>query len=184
VKRGSVITSALGAVLGFAPVSLAGCGGPQERDEAQVIYRAAFTAESGVTTRVTFPWITDPGASAVLAGMTVTDGGTFLVDPASGPGFVLEGRGRVEARFQSAKVQGLGNDGKTPDARLSREVPDGGPGDRYVLVNKGGAASAQVELEYTAERRCGAGCGGERSWTFGGAVGLSQQAISMQFREE
>lgn len=167
----------LGVACGKAP--------PQREEEAKVTYRVAFEAETGVVTRVYFPWVADGAVTTVQTGLAVTDGGTASVESTQdGLGLLLEGKGRVEASFEGGRVNGLSNPGGIPDAKLTREVADGGVGDRWVQVNKGGSATAQIEFEYTAQRDCGGGCGGRRSWTFSGPVGLSRQVVPMQFTEE
>ncbi len=166
----------------------AGCGSaapPQAKDEAAVTYRAAFTSEDGVQAKVIFPVPDDASQSVVVAGLAVTDGGTARLESTpEGNGLTVEGKGRVEVTFQGGRVKGLGDGDKAPEAVLSRAVPDGGPGNRYLRVNKGGAAQLPVELEYTAARDCGAGCGGTRSWKYQGLVGLALQAVETTFSEE
>ncbi len=162
-----------------------GCGAPPQRaDEAAVTFRAAFSAEQGVVTRVIFPWIADGAAAEAEAGLTVSDGGTAKWETtADGLGLALEGKGFVEASYSAPRAAGLGNERGIPEAQLTRGVPDAGTAQRYVQVNKGGAATAAVEFEYTASRDCGGGCGGKRGWTFDGPVGLSRQEVSMTFTE-
>ena len=162
------------------------CGGspPQARDEAAITYRASFTAEPGVSAKVTFPHAQDAAALAIESGLAVSDGGTWHLDALQqGLGLTLEGRGHVEASFVGAGVKDLGNAGGVPLARLTRDVPDGGIQERYVQVNKGGTASLQIDFEYTASRDCGATCGGKRSWTYTGPVGLGLQDIQTTFTE-
>ncbi|MFZ5467882.1 MAG: hypothetical protein ACOZIN_00480 [Myxococcota bacterium] len=171
------------AWLGVA--ALCACGPPpQTKDEAAVTYRASFTAEGGVNAKVVFPFPVDGAALVVEQGLQVSDAGTARMENAQeGSGLALEGNGYVEVTFSAPKVKGLGSGG-IPEAMLSRPVPDGGMGDRYMRVNKGGSASVQVEFEYTASRDCGASCGGKRSWTYQGPVGLSLQEVPMGFSEE
>ena len=167
--------------LGWA---LAACGpSPQGKDEAAITYRARFSAESGVSTQVHFPAPTDGSQAELLSGLVVSGGGTAtLASPDAGGGLVLSGRGEVEATFSAARVKGLGSE-QVPQAELSSGVPDAGAGERVVRVNKGGSAQAQLEFEYTAERDCGAGCGGRRTWKFSGPVGLGPQQVSMTYEE-
>lgn len=167
-----------------ALLALASCGGPlHQKDEASVTYRAAFSSEAGVNTKVLFPF-PDDGAQLQVERGLVSSGGSFrLESSAEGVGLSLEGRGRVEVSFRADKVKGLG-EGGIPQASLTRSVPDGGIGDRYVRVNKGGSATLPIEFEYTAARECGDRCGGRRSWTFSGNVGLALQEVSMSFVEE
>ncbi len=171
--------SAVGAGLLWA------CGQtPQQPDEAQLTYRVAFTAEQGVVTRVLFPWIGDGASSAAESSITPLDGGTAKVEASTdGTALALEGKGHVEWEYRVSRARGLGNERGIPDAQLTRAVPDGGVAERYVQVNKGGAASAQIEFEYTASRDCGSGCGGTRSWKYAGPVGISRQVIEMDFTE-
>jgi len=174
-----LIAAALGLALG--------CGGPppQTKDEAAVTYRAAFTSEAGVSAKVTFPLPDDASQQLVTQGLVVSDGGTARVESSpEGTGLALEGRGRVEASFTSKQVKGLGEGTGVPEAVLSRQVPDGGTGDRYFRVNKGGSAQVAVEFEYTASRDCGGGCGGKRTWKYEGPVGLSLQEVATDFSEE
>jgi len=165
---------------------LAGCGPPppQAKDEAGITYRAAFSAEAGVSTKVVFPLPDDASQFTVTQGLVVSDGGTATVEAlAEGTGLAVEGRGQVTASFTGGRVKGLG-EGGIPEAVLSRPVPDGGAGDRYFRVNKGGSALVAVEFEYTASRDCGTACGGKRSWKYEGPVGLSLQEVATTFSEE
>jgi len=163
---------------------LLSCGGPQGKDEASLIYRASFRAEAGVQATVAFPFVADGAAAAVQAGLTVTDGGSFTVeDQPEGRALVVVGQGSVTVLFDGAKVKGLDSAGGIPQAELTRQVPDAGTTERYFKVNKGGVANVQVDFEYTATRDCGPGCGGTRSWTYLGPVGLTVQQISVLFSE-
>jgi hypothetical protein len=172
-------------VLGALAAAALACGEtPQRPDEAAISYRVGFTAESGVVTRVIFPWIADATAAGAQTGIAVTDGGSAKVETTTdGAGLAVEGKGHVEASYSARRLPGLGNERGIPEALLTREVPDGGLGERYVQVNKGGAASAQIQFEYSASRDCGSGCGGTRSWKYTGPVGLSRQVVSMEFTE-
>lgn len=163
---------------------LAGCGpSPQEKDEAAITYRARFTAETGVSTQVTFPVPIDASQTELLAGLVISGGGTAkLESPDAGGGLTVSGKGEIDATFSASRVKGLGSE-QIPQADLSSASVDGGKGDRFLRVNKGGSAQAQVLFEYTAKRDCGAGCGGERSWNFSGPVGLGPRAVSMTFEE-
>lgn len=164
----------------------AGCGAPpsQAKDEAAITYRAAFNAEAGVNAKVVFPLPDDASQFTVTQGLVVSDGGTATIEAfAEGTGLAVEGRGSVSATFVGARVKGLG-EGGIPDAVLSRPVPDGGAGDRYFRVNKGGSALVAVSFEYTASRDCGTACGGKRSWKYEGPVGLALQEVATTFSEE
>lgn len=172
--------------LGLGVLLGAGCGGgpPQAKDEAAVVYRAAFTSAGGVNTTVIFPFPVDGAELQVQQNLMVSDGGTARVEnTAQGLGLAVEGFGHVEASFSAPKLSGLGNGG-IPEAALSRPVPDAGTEERYFHVNKGGSGSTQIDFEYSATRDCGEGCGGKRSWTFQGPVGLSLQAVTTSFVEE
>ena len=172
------------SIVAGAATALA-CGpAPQRTDEVAVVYRAVFQAEAGVNTEVVFPLPGDGTADAVLAGLAVTDGGTAArKDTPEGPGLSVQGRGRVEATFSAQAVKGIADGTGIPEAALTRQVPDAGAGTYYVRVNKGGAAIAQIDFEYTASRNCGAGCGGSRGWTYAGSVGLALQQIDLRFTE-
>ncbi len=161
------------------------CGSPpQKKDEVALVYRAAFRAEAGVSTKVVFPWIADGTAFEVQQALSVTDGGTWAIeDSPEGVGLAVTGFGNHAVTFNGSKVKGLEASQGIPAAALTRLVPDGGPGERYFKVNKGGTALVNVDFEYTAIRDCGAGCGGTRSWTYLGPVGLSVQTVSMEFSE-
>jgi hypothetical protein len=164
-------------------MAASGCGGPQARDETAITYRAGFKAEAGASTKVFFPFPVDAAASEVSEGLSVTDGGTASVLSDGGTWLVVSGRGEIEASYRATKSKAFGEE-SIPSAQLSGEVPDAGPDVRYVTVNKGGTASAQIQFEYTASKDCGGGCGGKRSWTFQGQVGLSRQEVQMTFVEE
>lgn len=160
-----------------------GCGGPpQRKDEAAVTYRAAFTSEAGVSAKVVFPFPTDAASSRVRDGLSVSGGTAQVEQTSEGTGLAVEGKGRVEATFQADRVAGLG-EGGVPEAAISRLVPDGGTAALF-RVNKGGSALLPVELEYTASRDCGAGCGGRRSWKMQELVGLGLQEVQLEFSEE
>ncbi|MBI3183114.1 MAG: hypothetical protein HYZ28_13330 [Myxococcales bacterium] len=164
----------------------ASCGGPPHRkDEARLSYRAAFTAEPGVNAKVIFPFPNDGAQLSVEQGLSVSDGGTARLESTpEGMGLAVEGKGQVEAAFAQERVKGLPAGEGVPEASVSRPVPDGGTGDRYFRVNKGGSASIQVDFEYSATRECGPMCGGKRSWTYRGPVGLSLQEVQTSFTEE
>lgn len=163
---------------------LSACGGPQAQDEASLIYRASFRAEPGVQTTVVFPFVGDGAAAQVQAGLTVTDGGSVTVeDQPEGRGLVVAGQGAVTVLYDGAKVKGVDRGAGVPQAQLTRQVPDAGTTERYFRVNKGGVANVQVDFEYTATRDCGPGCGGSRSWTYLGPVGLAVQQVSVVFSE-
>jgi hypothetical protein len=164
----------------------AGCGAPpsQAKDEAGITYRAVFHAEAGVSAKVVFPLPDDESQLTVTQGLVVSDGGSARVEAfAEGTGLAVEGRGSIAVAFTGGRVKGLG-EGGIPDAVLSRPVPDGGQGDRYFRVNKGGSGLVAVEFEYTAVRDCGSACGGKRSWKYEGPVGLSLQEVATTFSEE
>ncbi|MGQ0507296.1 MAG: hypothetical protein ACT4TC_18480 [Myxococcaceae bacterium] len=165
---------------------LSACGpAPQTKDQAAILYRAGFSAEAGVVTKVIFPWIADGTAAEAEAALSVTDGGTVKLETTlDGVGMAVEGKGTVTATYAATRAQGMGGGEGVPEAQLTRPVPDAGTATRYVQVNKGGAASAQIEFEYTASRDCGAGCGGKRGWKYEGPVGLSRQEVLMVFSEE
>ncbi len=165
------------------PLLLASCSGPpQKQDEAQVVYRAGFTAEQGVITEVLYPFPSDGLQDAVDAGLTVSDGGTVkVVDDQQGPALSVTGQGTVTASFTGFHVKGLPAGSGIPAASLSRGSVDAG---YYFRVNKGGSASAQIDFEYTVSRDCGGGCGGTESWKFSGPVGLALQVLQLSFTEE
>jgi hypothetical protein len=162
------------------------CGGPpQTKSQVAVVYKATFTAEPGVSASVVYPWPTDGIEAAVLQGIQVSDGGTVrLVDLPVGKGLSVEGHGSVQATFENTTLEALSSGSAVPEAALTLLVADGGPGDRYFKVNKGGSASLNVEFEYTVSRDCGQKCGGKRSWTYAGPVGLSVQPVTTTFIEE
>jgi hypothetical protein len=62
-------------------------------------------------------------------------------------------------------------------------VPDASTTERYFQVNKSGSALINIEFEYSATRDCGGSCGGSRSWKYTGPVGLSVQAVTVEFTE-
>lgn len=166
---------------------LSACGPPpQAQDEASVVYRLKFVAEASANTTVTFPLPLDAAKDAILMGLVAPDGGTisYATGVTVDIGTSLTGRGELEAIFTSKKVPGWPSSNEAPLAMLSRAVPDAGPNDFYIHVNKNGAAMAQVEFEYTASRECGNGCGGKRSWKFSGPVGLALQPVTMTYVEE
>jgi hypothetical protein len=179
VGRSPSIAVAIGALALFACPEP-----PQLRDEAAITYRAGFSAESGVTTKIYVPFPIDAAADEVKKGLTVTDGGAVGYEASDGGVFLtVSGRGVIQASYQAARSKAFGS-AEIPDAQLSQQIPDAGSEARYMKVNKGGSATAQVDFEYTVSKDCGAGCGGQRSWTFQGPVGLSLQEISTQFVEE
>ena len=71
-----------------------------------------------------------------------------------------------------------------PDLFLTTQVLDAGPAEAYLRVNKSGSAIVTVSFELTASRDCGNGCGGKRSWTFSGPVGIALQPVTMNYVEE
>jgi hypothetical protein len=157
---------------------------PQGMDETSITYTLKFVAEQGVNTRVIFPLPLDAGE--VELGLTATDGGTvsFIDQTNEGRGAALDGRGTTVATFIGKHVKGFGSSTGLPDVTLSMQQPDGGPGDLYLRVNKGGSAIVHVEYEFTASRDCGNGCGGKRSWTFNDDVGITLQPVHMTYVEE
>ena len=177
MKRLSLMVPAL--------VGLACGGAPQTRTEAAVVYRAGFSAEEGVTTRVTFPLPDDAAQLAVESGYSVTDGGTVtFVMGDQGIGLALEGKGTQSASFVAKAVKGYADGSGPPEAKLTRPVPDAGVNDYFFSVNKGGSAVAQIDFQYTASRDCGVGCGGSKSWSLTGPVGLALQEVTLSYVEE
>lgn len=174
----------LGVMLATALIS---CGPPaQSQDEATITWRLSYTQSQQVQTRVTFPLPLVNGVAAHQPDqLLVEDGGTVALSQTSvGQGMGLDALGNAEASFFAKTVKGLGGGTGAPDVHLSMQQPDGGPGALYVHVNKSGAASINIEFEYTAERNCGNGCGGKKSWKFTGPVGLALQPVHMDYVEE
>ena len=169
-----------------AMLALLSCGqAVQSKTEATVKYHLAFTAEPGASTRVIFPLPIDAAQNSVQTAITVSDGGTIAwVEQAEGLGAALDGHGTASADFFVKNLTGWPESDGPPAAVLSMHQPDAGPGEMYLRVNKGGFATVNVEFEYTATRECGLGCGGKRSWTFSGPVGLTLQRVSMNYVEE
>lgn len=162
------------------------CGAPaQMRDEASITYRAKFSAEAGVSTRVIFPLPTDAAQGPLQTAIVVSDGGTVsYVQQTEGLGFALDAHGVAEATFFAKNLNGFPASDGPPAAELSMHQPDAGPAELYLRVNKGGSAIVNVDFEYTAARDCGNGCGGKRSWKFSGPVGLALQPVHMDYVEE
>jgi hypothetical protein len=159
----------------------------QSRDQAAIVYHLKFTAELGVQTQVIFPMPTDATENTLMSSLTVNeDGGTlgwFMTR--EGEGIGISGNGSISADMTLSAVSGFDPGSGAPDASLSMQVPDAGPYDYYLVVNKGGGAPAEVEFEYTATRNCGNGCGGKRSWKFSGSAGVGgPAAVTMDFVEE
>jgi len=170
--------------MSFITVGLAlGCSAPpQTKDETAVTYRASFSAEPGVGTKVVFPWIGDGAAFAAQSALSVSDGGSFAIETDNeGLGLALSGQGDVSVSFSDAHVTGVGSGTGVPEASLTRPDPDGG---YFFRVNKGGKALVNVQFEYTASRDCGDKCGGTRSWKYSGPVGLALQQVTLQYSEE
>ncbi len=165
------------------PLLLVSCSSPpQTKSEAAVVYHAGFRAEPGVMTEVLFPFSGDGLASAIQNGLSVSDGGSVsLVSDQQGPAIKVSGQGVVDATFSADRLAGLTSGTDVPNAILTRGSVDGG---YYFRVNKGGSASCDVEFEYTVSRDCGGGCGGKRSWTYSGQVGLALQVVKLSFNEE
>jgi hypothetical protein len=175
------VASALTAVM------VVGCGpSPQEKDEASVVYRASFDAEAGVVTKVIFPVPPSEFQIVMVGALNVTGDATTAIETSNeGVGLAVQGKGKVEASYVNKRVKGFfaASDG-VPDATLTRDVASAGPEMRYFRVNKGGSSVAPVQFEYTVSRDCGPGCGGKRSWTFSGPVGLGPQAVELKYIEE
>lgn len=168
-------------------VIAAGCGSPppQTQSQVSVTFRAAFQAEPGVSAAVLVPWPNDGLASTILAGLQLSDGGTARVATIfEGDGLSVEGHGSAEASYTVEALEALGSGDGIPDAGLTLQVADGGIEQRYFKVNKGGSSTMKVQYEYTVSRDCGRGCGGKRSWTFSGPVGLSVQEVVTTFKEQ
>jgi len=173
--------------MSFITVGLAlGCSAPpQTKEETAVHYRASFSAEPGVATKVVFPWLGDGAAFAAQSGLSVSDGGSFALETDNeGLGLAVSGQGDVSVSFDDAHVTGVGSGKAVPEASLTRLAPDGGTTEYLFRVNKGGKALVNVDFEYTASRDCGAECGGTRSWKYQGSVGLALQQVSLQYSEE
>ncbi|MBK7858706.1 MAG: hypothetical protein IPJ65_08810 [Archangiaceae bacterium] len=182
----SAPSAATGAFCALTLV-LASCGsGAQAKDEASIVYRIKFSAEEGASTSVTFPLPSDAALTTVQSAIAVTDGGTidWVREDDQLITAKLAGHGIAEATFSVKNLKGFPEGSGAPEATLSFHQPDAGPGDLYVRVNKGGFPTANVEFEYTASRDCGSGCGGKRSWTFSGDVGLALQPVHMNYVEE
>ena len=147
-------------------------------------YRASFVAEPGVSAAVLCPWA-DVVDTQILAGLGFTDGGSARVATIfEGTGLSVEGHGSAEASFHVEKLEAFGTGDGIPDAKLTLQVVDGGLGDRYFKVNKGGSSTMKVQFEYTVSRDCGRGCGGSRSWTYSGPIGISVQEVATTFKEQ
>ena len=168
-------------------VIAAGCGSPppQTKSQVSVTFRAGFTAEPGVSAAVLVPWPIDGSELELLKGLQLTDGGTArLATIFEGTGLSVEGHGSATASYTVDALEAIGSGDGIPDAGLSLQVADGGTDARYFKVNKGGSSTMKVDFEYTVSRDCGRGCGGKRSWTFSGPVGLSVQEVTTTFKEQ
>ena len=170
----------------LAICALIGCGAPaQQEDEASITYKLAFRAGPADNTRVIFPLPSGGALMGIQAGLMPADGGTVtFIEQLEGLGAGLDGQGSAEASYFVKALNGIGGGRGAPDVTLSMQQPDGGPGDLYLRVNKSGSAVVNVDFEFTASRDCGAGCGGKRSWTFSGPVGIALQAVQMTYVEE
>ncbi len=172
-------------------LALAACGGPQSQTEAAVTYHVKFVAEAGVSTSVTFPFPVDGSHDIVLSNLSVlNDAGTLMEVAVRGDtgdggdiGLMLSGFGTVEAEVMVMNASGFPSSNGAPDAGLSMQVGDAGVDTHYIRTNKGGMPIVSVTFEYTATRACGGGCGGEKSWTYTGDVGLGPQAVQMTYVE-
>src|SRR5207248_737200 len=104
------------------PLLVVSCSGPpQKQDEAQVVYRAGFSAEQGVITEVLYPFPADGLADAVDAGLSVSDGGTIkVIDDQQGPALSVSGQGSVTASFTGSHQRGLASGTAIPAASLTR----------------------------------------------------------------
>jgi hypothetical protein len=169
-------------------LAMLGCGAPaQMQDEATITYRLAFMAGAADNTRVIFPLPNDDGGAlmGIQSGLQPSDGGTISwIEQTEGLGAALDARGSAEAEYFVKSLKGVGGGMGPPDVTLSMQQPDGGPGDLYLRVNKSGSATVNVSFEFTASRDCGSGCGGKRSWTFSGPVGIALQPVHMNYVEE
>jgi hypothetical protein len=162
------------------------CGSPppQTKSQVSVTFRAGFVAEPGVSAAVLVPFPTDGTEAKILEGLLLTDGGSVrLATIFEGTGLSVEGHGSASASFSVEALEALGGDG-IPDAGMTLQVADGGTEARYFKVNKGGSSTMKIDFEYTVSRDCGRGCGGKRSWTFSGPVGLSVQEVATTFKEQ
>jgi hypothetical protein len=161
-----------------------GCSGaPQTQDQTAITWSASWSAESGINATVVFPAPNDASAAAVQAGVAV-DGGTFnTYSDTLGNGFSLAGTSSAAASFFNPKVTGIGSGNAPPTASLTRAVPDAG-NTFYFFVNKSGLPTINVQFEYTAQRDCGPGCGGKKSWTYSGSIGTGDQSVQMTYVEE
>jgi len=175
-----------------AIVAVCSCSGPppQAEDEASITYRVKFTAGPADNTRVIFPLPEGAARTAIMMGIMPDAGTVAWVDQgdagpgAHGLGAALDARGSAEASYFIKALKGVGGGTGAPDVTLSMQVPDGGPGDLYLRVNKSGSAIVAVEYEFTASRDCGPGCGGKKSWTYSGSVGTALQPVQMTYVEE
>ena len=167
-------------------LALLGCGPPaQMQDEATITYRLKFTSSQAVQTRVIFPLPDDPAQMPIMSGLIVADGGSVTYIMANeGLGAALDGLGHAEASFFVKNLGGIDGGSGVPDVKLSMQVPDAGPADVYLRVNKAGTGNVSVEFEYSASRDCGNGCGGKKSWKYSGDVGLARQEVHMDYVEE
>jgi hypothetical protein len=168
----------------FVGVVLLACGTPQTEKQAAVSYRASYTVEPGVSSAVTFPFPIDGAGAAIEQQLAGQDGGVRVVSTDAGTGLLIENRGGGSFSFTHERLEGLGEGSGVPEATLSQQVVDGGPGDRYVRVNRGLSGLVQIDFEYTVSRDCGGGCGGKRTWAFQGPVGMGLQEVPMNFVEE
>jgi hypothetical protein len=162
-----------------------GCSSPpQTQDETAVTWSASWTAEPGINATVAFPAPNEAAAATAIQQGAIPDGGTFnsFSDP-QGNGFALAGLSGVSASYVNARLTGLGSGNALPQASLTRGVPDAG-NSFYFFVNKSGLPIINVTFEYTAQRDCGGGCGGKKSWTFSGSIGPGIQSVPLTYVEE
>ncbi len=172
--------------LGMALIAT-GCGSPapQTKSQVSVTFRAGFVAEPGVSAAVLVPWPNDGTEAKILEGLQLTDGGSVRVAAIfEGTGLSVEGHGSATASYRVEALEAIGSGDGIPEASLSLQVDGGSSADRFFKVNKGGSSTMKVEFEYTVSRDCGRGCGGKRSWTYSGPVGLSVQEVATTFKEQ
>ncbi len=172
-------------LLAMALISACGSPPPQAKSQVAVTFRASFQAEPGVTAAVLVPWPIDGTESEILKNLELSDGGSVrLATIFEGTGLSVEGHGSASARYSAQSLEALGTGDGIPAAAMTLQVTDAGLGDRYFKVNKGGSSTMKVDFEYTVSRDCGRGCGGKRSWTYSGPIGLSVQEVATTFTEQ